>query len=399
MKSKCNFFFIKSFLLFALFLLLINCEDNPEEDCAGVPGGSNICGCMDSTALNFNFNATSDNDSCLYDTESPTIQITSYFSDPVIDTITITMMATDNVGIEKVELWFDGAYTGFSDSSEPYEFNFDTKLIENGLHTIIGRAFDISGNYADSGPQILTVGNDYTPPQVEIAEDQFEFGSDTLEVEVYAYDQFGIDTLELLVDGLSTGLSPYLEEQISDTYRFYLPTQNYSNGIHTLTAIAHDIYGNSTISEPIDIYMYNPPALLLQSSATDLSVGDSSVVSINLERFPEIFAISLQISYNDSLLLIDQSMGFNSGTFFGENNIVFSNIQSSTIYLTNSLTQGQETVSGFGNLGSLTFNAQSVGQDTLEIVDYHFYDSDGNEFYIGEYDSDLIVGSLEITVN
>ena len=44
------------------------CDDDPsndcEKDCAEVWGGSNICGCTDSTAVNYNSNATFDDGSC-----------------------------------------------------------------------------------------------------------------------------------------------------------------------------------------------------------------------------------------------------------------------------------------------------------------------------------------------
>ena len=44
------------------------CDDDPtndcERDCAEVWGGSNICGCTDSTAINFNSDATFDDGSC-----------------------------------------------------------------------------------------------------------------------------------------------------------------------------------------------------------------------------------------------------------------------------------------------------------------------------------------------
>ncbi len=56
---------------FKLFILIIfcfyNCEKDEEflaEDCAGVSGGNSICGCTDSTAFNYDSNATHDDGSC-----------------------------------------------------------------------------------------------------------------------------------------------------------------------------------------------------------------------------------------------------------------------------------------------------------------------------------------------
>ena len=46
-----------------------SCEHPQEDDCAGVPGGNNVCGCTDSTAANYNELATFDDGSCEYGLE------------------------------------------------------------------------------------------------------------------------------------------------------------------------------------------------------------------------------------------------------------------------------------------------------------------------------------------
>ena len=61
------------FLLLISLLIFFSCEDTNtssseielEEDCAGILGGENICGCMDSTAINYDSTATYDDGSCL----------------------------------------------------------------------------------------------------------------------------------------------------------------------------------------------------------------------------------------------------------------------------------------------------------------------------------------------
>ena len=45
-------------------------EESSPEDCTGVVGGENVCGCTDSTANNYNLEATYDDSSCLYDTSN-----------------------------------------------------------------------------------------------------------------------------------------------------------------------------------------------------------------------------------------------------------------------------------------------------------------------------------------
>ena len=63
--------FLQLFLILPL-LLWVACEESgdtsPEltEDCAGVEGGENICGCTDSTATNYDNIATYEDGSCEY---------------------------------------------------------------------------------------------------------------------------------------------------------------------------------------------------------------------------------------------------------------------------------------------------------------------------------------------
>ena len=54
------------FLIFSSTILYLSCSDpdSDPEDCAGITNGSSICGCTDSTAFNYNSNATHDDGSC-----------------------------------------------------------------------------------------------------------------------------------------------------------------------------------------------------------------------------------------------------------------------------------------------------------------------------------------------
>jgi len=53
------------FIYIITLLSFFGCEETKEpEDCAGVAGGDNICGCTDSTATNYDSLATYDDNSC-----------------------------------------------------------------------------------------------------------------------------------------------------------------------------------------------------------------------------------------------------------------------------------------------------------------------------------------------
>ena len=64
--------YIKNFAHFTFVLLILvifSCgetEDNKSNDCAGKSSGNSICGCTDSLAVNYLFNATHDDGSCIY---------------------------------------------------------------------------------------------------------------------------------------------------------------------------------------------------------------------------------------------------------------------------------------------------------------------------------------------
>ena len=57
----------KQHFLYLIILFFLSCtkeEDPLPQDCAGIAGGNSICGCMDSTAFNYNSDATHDDGSC-----------------------------------------------------------------------------------------------------------------------------------------------------------------------------------------------------------------------------------------------------------------------------------------------------------------------------------------------
>ena len=89
----------------------------------------------------------------------PDVTITSpNDSSRVFGIIEIIGIATDNEGIEKVELWVDSEIVR-ADHSEPYSFSWITTDYSEGSHTIVLRAYDINENSKESEPITLIVDN------------------------------------------------------------------------------------------------------------------------------------------------------------------------------------------------------------------------------------------------
>jgi hypothetical protein len=116
--------------------------------------------------------------SCEDKSESaPTVTITSAFPNSVSEIINITVMANDDNGIEKVELWVNGINTEVFDSSEPYLLELNTVPFNNGsVNIIVIRAYDVDGNTTDSEPINIVVDNGPANPSIcEISSISYSF--------------------------------------------------------------------------------------------------------------------------------------------------------------------------------------------------------------------------------
>ena len=71
--------------------------------------------------------------------------------DSVRGTVTIRANATDDIAIARVEFIVDGITIG-TDASAPYAATWNTTAVPEGVHTLLARAFDSSGNNKLSDP-------------------------------------------------------------------------------------------------------------------------------------------------------------------------------------------------------------------------------------------------------
>jgi len=65
----------------------------------------------------------------------------------VSGTVTVETSASDDVRVEKVDLYVDGAFAG-SDAEAPYAVSWNTASAGGGAHTLEARAYDINGRRA-----------------------------------------------------------------------------------------------------------------------------------------------------------------------------------------------------------------------------------------------------------
>jgi hypothetical protein len=84
------------------------------------------------------------------DTTRPVISITSPTAGSLLASkVTITVNASDNLAVTRVECIVDAKVIGRSTTS-PFSFNWDTRNLSRGAHYIRCKAFDAAGNMGAS---------------------------------------------------------------------------------------------------------------------------------------------------------------------------------------------------------------------------------------------------------
>ena len=126
-------------LLPILFLLVSNCEEEPQEP---------------------------EEEEIPPDTTPPIVEITAPLDgSAVFEIVTITCTATDNDSVIKVDLWIDSDSTGLADTTAPFSFTWNVSAFEDSsTYSLMVRAYDLNGNHADSEPVSVMVDNSIALP-------------------------------------------------------------------------------------------------------------------------------------------------------------------------------------------------------------------------------------------
>lgn len=93
------------------------------------------------------------------DTTPPSVSLTSPGSGSTIsNTVTLTVSASDNVGVTRVEYYTDFTFAG-SATTAPFSVAFDTHSTPNGSQGIMAKAYDAAGNWTISPSVTVNVNN------------------------------------------------------------------------------------------------------------------------------------------------------------------------------------------------------------------------------------------------
>jgi thermitase len=185
------------------------------------------------------------------DTTPPTVSISSPVTGATVTgTITVSGLATDNVGVVKVELWVDGTLNT-STTSPSYALSWNSASVPNAGHNLTVKAYDAAGNVGQASVGV-TVANivvpDTQPPTAAITNPvNGAHVSGNVKINVSASDNVAVSQVSIYVDGVlkyTGAASPY-------TYAWN--TQKVAKGNHVITANAWDAAGNLGSASPISV--------------------------------------------------------------------------------------------------------------------------------------------------
>jgi hypothetical protein len=233
----------------------------------------------------------------------------------VSGTVSISVNASDNVGVVKVEYYVNGELK-YADTSYPYLFSWDTSTLAPGAYTLMAKAYDAAGNVSQSATSTVTVVNDVTPPNVALTAPANNAAvSGTVTISSTSSDNVGVSRVEYYSNGsllFAGNVSPF---------SFSWDTREVANGSYTITAKAYDNAGNSKQSSLVTVRVSNPvtsgsePTIADASLALQIAVG--KVIPTNeqkarLDVAPVIDGTSTpdgKVNTGDAIVILSKIVG------------------------------------------------------------------------------------------
>ena len=209
----------------------------------------------------------------------------------VSDTVAIRVVASDNDSIFAVYFFLEGDTVHQTDEI-PYIFNWSTLEAEDDSYTISATAIDISNNQTNMGP--ITVFVDNIPsPDIIAPTGNITFPpsgalvSDTVVIQVSAYDDFGIYSVDFLLNGQSIGTDN------TKPYKYSWDTTNeLEDSENFISVILEDLSGNQRSLPTISVTINNidddqvPPVINIASPAANQTVYDTTeIIAIAFDAF------------------------------------------------------------------------------------------------------------------
>lgn len=225
------------------------------------------------------------------DTQPPVVSASASVS---AESVALTAIATDNVGVTSISFIVDGGSIQASVQKSPSDGSYTSSLpiglVSNGAHSFVAVAVDAAGNSTTSAAASFTVGapigapgtSDTVPPTITAAV-QGNFG--LVKLTAIAKDETRLFGVDFLVDGKETGTWAslhYLSTDPADQYYVLFDTTTLSPGAHTVVGRARDNANHTTLSDTIVINV-DPTAGLTETEPNDTRATANAVPAGQLQ--------------------------------------------------------------------------------------------------------------------
>lgn len=196
--------------------------------------------------------------------------------------VNISVTASDNVGVTKVEYYVNGQLKS-TETAAPYVYSWDVSQLATGVYTLMAKAYDAAGNVRQSNSPSVTVVNDTIAPVVAVTSPANKAVlNGTVTISAGASDNVGVSMVEIYCNGA------LLFAGNAAPYSFNWDTRSLVNGSYTLTARAYDNSGNISNSSAVSVTVNNfvldisaptVTAFTLPATSTSLTVPVSSLTA------------------------------------------------------------------------------------------------------------------------
>ncbi len=294
------------------------------------------------------------------DTTAPTVSLTAPANNATVSgTTTITASASDNVGVSKVEFYRSGTLL-YATNVAPFSYGWNTTTVANGSYTLTAKAYDNTGNVAQSANVQVTVNNtvaDTTAPSVSISSPAAgSTVSGAVTVSATASDNIGVSKVEFYLNNVL---------QTTDTaspYSFSWNTASAVDGVYSLTAKASDASGNSGSSSTVTITVSN----MVVTPSSSYSIWSDATVPSVVDAGPDS-AVELGVKFRADTAGYITGIRFykastNTGTHIG-------NLWDNAGKLLATATFTNETASGWQMMNFAT--PVAIAANTVYVGSYH----------------------------
>lgn len=248
-------------------------------------------------------------------------------------TVTVTAIASDNVGLSKVELYLDGVlHTTLG--SAPYTLSWNSTLISDGNHAWLAKAYDTAGNVTNSAAVTVMVDNiDTEAPSVSLSGVGNAL-SGTVTLNASASDNTGVSRVDYYLDNALIGSAT------TAPFSFAFNTGSISAGSHTLKAVAIDAAGNQGTGSLSNIVIDNTaPAVTSLSPANGADVAGTIVIQTSGSDNNGVALIEIIVDGN----LVSSRANSTSATFSLDTTALSNGSHSVTVRITDAA--GNKTMS------------------------------------------------------